>query len=73
MLQKKWWKKNFKIAAIGMMTSLIMSIILKIYAKNGENMFFSKMNLMAARKKIFKTFFRLLKIQITDRLNICVG
>ena len=35
MLQKKWYKKNFKIAAIGMMTSLIKSISLKNYAKNG--------------------------------------
>ena len=35
MLQKKWWKKIFKIAAIGMMMSLIMSIFMKNYAKNG--------------------------------------
>ena len=32
---KKWYKRIFKIAAIGMMASLIISIFLKNYAKNG--------------------------------------
>ena len=35
-------EKNFKTAAIGMMTSLIMPFFLKNYAKNGSNVFFSK-------------------------------
>ena len=32
--------------------------------------FFSKINLVAARKKIFKIFFQLLKVKITYKLNI---
>ena len=32
---KKWHKKNFEIAAIKMMTPLIVSIFLNNYAKNG--------------------------------------
>ena len=32
---KKWYKKNFEIAAIKMMPSLIMSMFLNNYAKNG--------------------------------------
>ena len=39
---KKMVEKNFKTAAIGMMTSLIMPLFLKNYAKNGSNVFFSK-------------------------------
>ena len=35
MLQKKRVEKNVQIRAIGMMTSLFMSIFLKTYAKNG--------------------------------------
>ena len=34
-----------------------LSIFLKNYAKIGLNMFFSKINLMTASKKIFKIFF----------------
>ena len=48
-----------------MMASLIMSFFLKNYAKNGQNMFFSKINLVAARKTIFKIFSQLLKVKIT--------
>ena len=33
-------------------------------------MFFSKINLMTARKKIFKISFQLLKGKITNKLNI---
>ena len=43
---------------------------LKNYAKNDSDMFFSKINLVAARKKIFKIFFQLLKVKITYKLNI---
>ena len=49
----------FKIAAIEMMTSLIILILLKNYVKNDENMFFSKINLV-----IFKIFFQLFKFKI---------
>ena len=51
-----------------MMTSLIMSIFLENYAKN--MFFFSKINLVAARKKNFKIFIQLLKVKITYKLNI---
>ena len=54
----------FKTAAIEMMTSLIILILLKNYVKNDENMFFSKINLVTARKKIFKIFFQLFKFKI---------
>ena len=47
----------FKIAAIEMMTSLIILILLKNYVKNDENMFFSKINLVTARKKDFQDLF----------------
>ena len=42
---KKTVKKKFKIAAIGMMTSLIMSIFLKNYAKKAKIHFFLKLTL----------------------------
>ena len=35
--------------------------------------FFSKINLVAARKKIFKIFFQLLKAKVTYKLNIYIG
>ena len=53
-----------------MMMSLILSIFLKNYAKNGSNMFFPKIDLVAARKKVFKIFFQLFKVKITYKLNI---
>ena len=58
--------ENFflKIAAIGMMTSLIMS------RKMAKICFLSKINLATARKKIFKVFFQLLIVKITCKLNI---
>ena len=47
-------EKKFKISAVGVMTSLIISTFWKNYAKNGKNMYFcSKINLVAARKKDF--------------------
>ena len=58
----------FKIAAIGMMTSIIMSFFLKNYAKNDWNMFFSKINLVTARKKIFKIIFSAFESQ--DNIKI---
>ena len=48
-----------------MMTSSIMSIMSLIMS---INMF--KINLVTARKKIFKIFFQLLKLKITYELNI---
>ena len=45
-----------------MMTSLTMSIFLKNYAK--KKLFSSKINLVTARKKIFKIFFQLLKVKM---------
>ena len=65
-------EKFFQIAAIGMMTSLIMPIFLKNYGRNGSNMFFFKINLVTARKKIFEIFFQLLKVKITYKLNIYI-
>ena len=53
-----------------MMTSLIMSTFLENCAKKGKNMFLSKINLVTARKKIFKIFFQLLKVKVTYKLNI---
>ena len=43
---------------------------LKNYAKNGQNMFFSKIKVVAARKTIFKQSFQLLKVKITCKLNV---
>ena len=34
------------------------------------NYVFSKINLVVDRKKIFKIFFQLLKVEITNKLNI---
>ena len=36
-------------------------------------LFSSKINLVAARKNIFKIFFQLLKVKITYKLNIYAG
>ena len=47
----------FKIAAMQMMTSLIILILLKNYVKNDEKMFFSKINLVTARKRFSRSFF----------------
>ena len=47
-----------------MMTSLIMLFFFKNCAKNGYNMFFSKINLVTARKKFFKIFLHLLKAKV---------
>ena len=66
---KKWWKKTLKIAAKWMITSLTMSNFLQNYAKNGQK-FFSKINFVTARKKIFKIFFQTRKVKITYKLNI---
>ena len=61
-----------KFAAIEMMKSLIMSIFLRNSAKNCSNMFFCKINLVRARKKIFKVLFQLLKVKITYKFNIYI-
>ena len=42
----------------------------KICAKKDENKFFSKINLVTARKKIFKIFFQLMKVKTTYKLDI---
>ena len=42
----------------------------KIMQKIVKICFFSKINLVAARKKIFKIFYQLLKVKITCKLNI---
>ena len=69
MSQKNGTKKIFKIATIGMMTSLIMSFF--FFEKWLKYVFFSsKINLVTARKKIFKIFFQLLKVKITYKSNI---
>ena len=54
-----------KIPAMGMMTLLIMSMLLKNFAKNGQNIVFSKINLVTVTKKIFKVFFQVLKVKTT--------
>ena len=57
-LQKKWWKIFFKIAAIWMMTSLIMSIFLKNYAKNAKIcFFFLKITLWQLQRRFPWSFF----------------
>ena len=58
----------FKIAAIEVMTSLIISMFLKNYAKNGYNMFFSKANLVTATKKYFQGVFSTFESQ--DNMQI---
>ena len=69
--KKNGRKKIFKIAAIRMMKSLILSFFWKIIPKMAKICFFSsKINLATARKKIFKIFFQLLKVKITYKLNI---
>ena len=72
MLQKKkWWRKIFKIAAIGIVTSLIMSIFLKKKMRKMDKISFSsKINLVTAGKKDFQGLFQLLKVKITYKLNI---
>ena len=42
----------------------------KLRRKWLKYVFFSKINLVTARKKIFKIFFQLLKLKITYKLNI---
>ena len=69
-LQKKWQKKIFKIAAIGMMTSLICQFFWKIMRKMAKIGFFSKINQVKARKKSFKIFFQLLRVKIRYKLNV---
>ena len=52
----KMIEKKFKIAAIRIMTSLIISIFLKNYAKNGKDMFFTEINFATAKKIFFPAF-----------------
>ena len=66
MLQTNWLKKFQNIGDD--VTNYVN--FLKNYAKNGWNMFFSKTNLVTARKKIFNIFFQLLNVKITHKLNI---
>ena len=63
MLQKMV-EKNFEIIAPAMMTSLIMSIFWKIMQKRLKYVF-SKINHVAARKKIFQIFFSAFESQDT--------
>ena len=56
MLQKQMVEKNFQNCNYKDDDVTNMSSFLKNYAKNGLNMFFSKINLVTARKKIFKIF-----------------
>ena len=73
MLQKKMVEKIFKIAAIGMMTSLIVSIFLEKLCEKWLKYVFFFINLVVARKKIFEIFSQLLKVKITHKLNIYIG
>ena len=66
-------EKNFKIAVIGMMTSLIMSHFFKNLCEKWLEYVFSKINLVTARKKILKIFFQLVKVKIAYKLNIYIG
>ena len=52
------------------MTSLIMSFFKKIMGKMAKIFFFSKISLVGARKKIFKTFIQLLKVKIIYKSKI---
>ena len=52
-----------------MMTSPIMSIVLKNY-EMAKICFFSKINVVSARKKNFKIFFQLLKVKITCKFKL---
>ena len=70
---KKKVEKNFKIAAIGMMTSLIVSIFLEKLCEKWLKYVFFLINLVIARKKIFEIFSQLLKVKITHKLNIYIG
>ena len=67
---KKMVEKISKIAAAGMMTSPIIPFFWKIMRKMAKMSFFSKINIVTARKKIFKIFFQLSKVKITYKLNI---
>ena len=70
---KKMVEKNFKIAAIGMMTSIIVSIFLEKLCEKWLKYVFFLINLVIARKKIFEIFSQLLKVKITHKLNIYIG
>ena len=67
MLQKNGGK-DLKITTIEMLTSINMSIFLKYCACFFFLFFFSKINLMEARKKILKVFF--LAFESQDNIQI---
>ena len=55
------------------MTSLVITFLKKIIRKMAKIRFFSsKINLLIARKMIFKIFLQLLKVKITYILNIYI-
>ena len=68
MLQKIWWK-NFQNCTYwdDGVTNYVNSFE-KIF-----EVFFSEINLVAVKKKIFKIFFQLLKLKITYKFNIYRG
>ena len=68
MLQKKMVEKNFQNCSYSNDNVTNYVNFLKTYAKNGKNMFFSKIILVAARKKIFKIFF--LAFESQDNIQI---
>ena len=56
MLQKSWWEKKFKVAAIAMMTSLIMSIFRTVMRKTTKICFFLKLTLLQLEKRFSRSF-----------------
>ena len=71
MLQKKMEEKHFQNSSYrdDDITNYA-NFFEKLCEKWLKYVFFSKINLVAARKKIFKIFFQLLKVKITYKLNI---
>ena len=63
-------KKKFKIRTIYVMTSLIMSLILKKKAKNCKNWGFLKITIVAVSEEIFLIFFHYLEVNSTYKLKI---
>ena len=70
MLQKKMEEKHFQNSSYrdDDITNYA-NFFEKLCEKWLKYVFFSKINLVAARKKIFKIFFQLLKLRITYKLN----
>ena len=71
MLTKKMAEKNFQNCSYNddSVTNYV-NFFLTIMRKMAKICFFSKINLVTARKKIFKIFFQFLKVKVTYKLNI---